>query len=159
MLESFPHDSYHKFELPEQNLLPPTPEGAEAHLEQISQQLFALCYNVETFVNRPKENCLPDLEPEVWNFLHEVINFLPRTLENNHIEEARYVHSNRELSHSISHTSSYRIDLYQALYKTERLAVIKSIALKVIDDMLAAGTSPSRSPSWSTLGPIFLSRC
>jgi hypothetical protein len=92
MLESFyPHDSHHKFELPEQNLLPPAPKDTREHLEQIAMQLFALCYNVEDYIHRPNKQHLPDLDPAVWNFFHEIVKFLPRTLERQDIEEARYV--------------------------------------------------------------------
>ncbi|KAJ7471954.1 hypothetical protein FB451DRAFT_1251503 [Mycena latifolia] len=99
--ESHPHDSHHKYELPVENLLPPKTSTADEHLAQISQQLFALCYNVESFIHMAKEYKFGGFDSAVWYFFHEVINFLPRSLDPKEIDEAC-------------------IDLYQALYRAER---------------------------------------
>ncbi|KAJ7021452.1 hypothetical protein C8F04DRAFT_1314328 [Mycena alexandri] len=105
MLESLPRfNSYHKYELPAQNLLPRQPKDLAELLDQISQLLFALCFRVEDFVNASNElhgDC-PNFNPTVWAFFHEVINLLPRTLNPKDIDEAR-------------------IDIYQSLHNTERV--------------------------------------
>ncbi|KAJ7119632.1 hypothetical protein C8R44DRAFT_982314 [Mycena epipterygia] len=104
-LESDPLDHVHKYMLPEPNLMPPMPESTEEHLMQIAQQLFALGFSVEAYVSRSR-TVLPELNPIVWKFFHEVVLLLPRTLNKDHIEEAR-------------------IDLYQELYRTERHKAMK----------------------------------
>ncbi|KAJ7764875.1 hypothetical protein B0H16DRAFT_1526051 [Mycena metata] len=105
MLGSLPRfNSYHKYELPAENLLPRQPKDLAELLEQINQLLFALCFRVEDFVNAPSElygNC-PNFNPTVWAFFHEVINLLPRTLNAKDIDEAQ-------------------IDLYESLHNTERV--------------------------------------
>ncbi|KAJ7216279.1 hypothetical protein B0H12DRAFT_343346 [Mycena haematopus] len=99
-LETLPSfNSYHKYELPAQHLMPAAPRNAVEHLNQIEQQLFALCYNVEDFLHVPREEQIPDLEPVIWDFLHQVVNLLPRALETQSIEEAR-------------------VDLYEMLFRT-----------------------------------------
>ncbi|KAJ7302346.1 hypothetical protein DFH08DRAFT_1089822 [Mycena albidolilacea] len=88
-LQSLPSfNSHHKYELPEDNLLPPPTRNTAKLLQQIEQQLFALCYNVENFLNLPNEKHLPDLNPTVWRFFHEVINLLPRDLDPRSIDDA-----------------------------------------------------------------------
>ena len=90
-LESLPSfNSYHKYELPANHLLPqPAPRNAVELLKQIEYQLFALCYNVENFLNLPKEKQIPRLNSSVWEFLHEVLNHLPRMFDSQEIDEAR----------------------------------------------------------------------
>ncbi|KAF7328874.1 hypothetical protein MVEN_02517100 [Mycena venus] len=89
MFESLPrYNSCHKYELPKDHLLPPAPRNTEEHLAQISKQLFALCYSVESFVNLPNEELLLGFSPAVWKFFHEVILQLPRQLDLKSIQDA-----------------------------------------------------------------------
>ncbi|KAJ6524415.1 hypothetical protein DFH09DRAFT_1372165 [Mycena vulgaris] len=89
-----------------ENILAPEPEsnGTQAHLAQISQQLSALCSNIESFVHehRTQERHQdPAIDPAVLAFLHNVARFLPRTLEPTDIDRTR-------------------IDLYRELCRTEQ---------------------------------------
>ncbi|KAJ7915679.1 hypothetical protein B0H13DRAFT_1999808 [Mycena leptocephala] len=68
-MESLPsYDSHHKYELPAQNLLPRAPKDTPEHLQQISQQLFALCYSVEDFINLPNEKHIPGMSSTIGIF-------------------------------------------------------------------------------------------
>ncbi|KAF8198393.1 hypothetical protein K438DRAFT_1967150 [Mycena galopus ATCC 62051] len=88
-LESLPSfNSYHKYELPAKHLLPPATRNALEHLLQIEQQLFALCYSVEDFINLPLDEQIPGLSPTVWKFLHQVIDLLPRELNPRAIDDS-----------------------------------------------------------------------
>ncbi|KAJ6558155.1 hypothetical protein B0H19DRAFT_1376647 [Mycena capillaripes] len=97
------YDSIHKYELPARNLLPPAPKDTAEHLEQIAQQLFALCYNVESFVGLPNEKHLPGFNPTIWNFFHQVIRLLPRTLDPKGIDDSL-------------------VSLYEALFHSQKSA-------------------------------------
>ncbi|KAK7028333.1 hypothetical protein R3P38DRAFT_3189809 [Favolaschia claudopus] len=81
-------NSRYKFKLPADNLLPPSPATAEDRLKQIEQLLFALCYRVEDFINLPHEKLTDPLDPVVRNFLHGVLNLLPRQLTPHCINDA-----------------------------------------------------------------------
>ncbi|KAJ7666894.1 hypothetical protein DFH06DRAFT_1470039 [Mycena polygramma] len=91
VFESLPSfNSYHKYELPEQNLLPPMWESMDELLEQIAQLLFALRYRVEDYVNLPQEALrFMDTHERIWAFFHEVILPLPHTINPADIEDAR----------------------------------------------------------------------
>ncbi|KAJ6516784.1 hypothetical protein C8R47DRAFT_404932 [Mycena vitilis] len=91
VFESLPSfNSYHKYELPEQNLLPPKWESMDELLEQIAQLLFALRYRVEDYVNLPQEALrFMDTHERIWAFFHEVILPLPHTIRPADIEDAR----------------------------------------------------------------------
>ncbi|KAJ7666888.1 hypothetical protein DFH06DRAFT_1470034 [Mycena polygramma] len=91
VFESLPSfNSYHKYELPAQNLLPPEWNNINELLEQISQLLFALRYRVEDFVNLSQEALRAVNTPEsIWAFFHEVVLPLPHTINPPDIEDAR----------------------------------------------------------------------
>ncbi|KAF7328885.1 hypothetical protein MVEN_02518200 [Mycena venus] len=117
MLESLPrYNSCHKYELPKDHLLPPAPRNTEEHLAQISQQLFALCYSVESFVNLPNEEHLLDFSPTVWNFFHEVVLQLPRDLDPKSIQDAQ-------------------MNLYETMVRTQNTAEF------TIDELVNPGAS------------------
>ncbi|KAJ7640406.1 hypothetical protein DFH06DRAFT_1137857 [Mycena polygramma] len=91
VFESLPSfNSYHKYELPDQNLLPPMWESMDELLEQITKLLFALRYRVEDYVNLPQEALrFMDTHERIWAFFHEVILPLPHTIRPADIEDAR----------------------------------------------------------------------
>ncbi|KAF7293262.1 hypothetical protein HMN09_01204600 [Mycena chlorophos] len=104
-LEPASPSSIHQYELPAENYLPPEPADAASLLRDISMQLFALGYNVERFMNTPMEDRLAspvnEMTAEVWNFLGEVLYYLPRGLKDEDIVKSR-------------------MKLYETLTETER---------------------------------------
>ncbi|KAJ7086433.1 hypothetical protein B0H15DRAFT_844650 [Mycena belliarum] len=101
----------HKKELPAgPNLLPPPVNSVEEHFDQIKKQLFALCYNTETFIDRSDLKTLLSISPIAWSFIHEVLLQLPRTFADQDIVEAR-------------------LQILESLYQTERAKPIRATEL------------------------------